>query len=184
MSSLFQGAIFSFFHGGQLAIAHIEFCVFWPQAARDYGYTLLSRSPSHCSLSTPEGTVLEYDVLHTLDFDSNRKCMSILVRQKGCSEVVLYSKGADSVIYGNLRNCLESSVFHESGFEDPDTISLPSQSEDCNSAAKSPTAGSNGVSKVRSAMGVALVRDRTHSHLDDYARIGLRTLCMAKRVST
>lgn len=112
--------------------------------------------------------------------------MSILVRQKGRSEVVLYSKGADSVIYRNLRSSLESSVFQESGFDDPDTVSLPSQGggDISHSAPKSPTGGSNGVSKVRrSAMGVVLVRDRTQSHLDDYARIGLRTLCIAKRVS-
>lgn len=156
-----------------------------PQAAHDYGYTLLSRSPNHCSLRTPDGTVLEYDVLHTLDFDSNRKCMSIVVCRKGHSEVVLYSKGADSVIYRNLRSSLEGSVFYESGFEDPDTVSLPSLRSEGNNASaleRGPSSRGSRISRGN-GMGVTLLRDRTQSHLDDYAKIGLRTLCMAKRVS-
>ena len=138
-----------------------------------------------------------------LDFDSNRKCMSIIVRQKGHSEVVLYSKGADSVIYKNSA-VLETVVFHESGIEDPDTISLPSHASEGDDggivAAEDPPScgGGDGISATSdggsgrtgrpisrrgSKMGVALMRDRTQSHLDDYAKIGLRTLCMAKRVS-
>lgn len=150
-------------------------------AARDYGYTLVSRSPTQCSLRVPGGTVVHYDVLHTLDFDSNRKCMSIVVRQKGHSEVTLFSKGADSVVYRNLRRCLDGSFFHESGFEDPDTVSLPSQGSGDNLG---PSASDGrGVNKVSGrGMGAALMSDRTQSHLDDYAKIGLRTLCMAKRV--
>lgn len=117
---------------------------------------------------------MEYDVLHTLEFDSDRRCMSVIVRQKGHTEVILYSKGADSVIFRNLKCSLESSVFHE----DPDTVALDSSLSNHNN-------DDAGVNRRFSGgtMGVALMRDQTQSDLDDYAKIGLRTLCMAKRVS-
>lgn len=158
------------------------------QAARDYGYTLLSRTPHQCSLATPEGEVVDYDILHTLHFDSNRKCMSIVVRQKGSSRVILYSKGADSTIYRNMRgHPMEGSVFHESGIEDPDTVSLPSQQSNGTVGERAGRARACSLQDTdelsRSLMGVALLRDQTQTHLDDYAKLGLRTLCMAKRVS-
>lgn len=124
----------------------------------------MSRSLNQCSLLTPDGNLVEYDVLHTLEFDSDRKCMSVIVRRKGHTEVILYSKGADSVIFRNLRFLLESGV-------PQDTVALQGSDD-------------TGVNHRLSGgtMGVALMRDRTQSDLDDYAKIGLRTLCMAKRV--
>ena len=120
--------------------------------------------------------------------------MSVIVRERGHSEVLLYSKGADSVIYRNLRLPPfdgGGSVFRESGFEDPDMVSLPSQkSNECEGGGGGGGGGDREVSgdKVSSGggglMGEVLMRDQTQSHLDDYAKIGLRTLCMAKRVST
>jgi magnesium-transporting ATPase (P-type) len=107
--------------------------------------------------------------------------MSIIVRQKGHSEVILYSKGADSVIYRN--SCFyEAVISHESGFEDPDTTSLPSQNGDGDGVLSADPSDKTGVRGVK--LSVAMMRDQTQSHLDDYAKIGLRTLCMAKRVST
>lgn len=166
------------------------------QAARDYGYALLSRSPHQCSMTTPEGGVVEYDILHMLDFDSNRRCMSIVVRQKGHSEIILYSKGADSAIYGNLRRSLENSGKRQSCSEDQDMASLPSQKSETPNIDENQihdkghtqegVAGGDEVSKdidSASTMGVALMRDHTQNHLDDYAKLGLRTLCMAKKVS-
>lgn len=155
------------------------------QAARDYGYTLLSRSPRQCSLVIPGGEVVDYDILHMLDFDSNRKCMSVVVRQKGHSEVILYSKGADSVIFSNLRRSSED-------MSDPDTTPslLSSQQRVCAVQSKPSEDAIGGVAcgggeeeVGGGVMGVALMRDRTQMHLDDYAKLGLRTLCMAKRVS-
>ena len=130
---------------------------------------------------------MEYDILHTLHFDPNRKCMSIIVRQKGCSEILLYSKGADSTIYRNLRPILDTSVFRESGFEDQDSLSLPSASQGSRDSG-GPGGGIrddvDDVSEVgKGVMDVTLLRDRTQTYLDDYAKLGLRTLCMAKRVS-
>ena len=106
------------------------------EAARAYGYVLLSRSSSSIELKTPAGEVLEYDILDILEFSPERKCMSILVRERGRDErVMLYTKGADSVILGKLAN------------EDE-------------------------------------IATRTQLELNTYARLGLRTLCLARRVST
>lgn len=45
-----------------------------------------------------------------LPFDSNRKCMSILVRHPLTNEVVLYSKGADTTILSSLIPQDENSI--------------------------------------------------------------------------
>ncbi len=76
--------------------------------------------------------------------------MSVLVREKGDSEapVVLYSKGADSVIYTNLA--------HTSGLLPAEYESLPTAEPTCGEV--------------------------TQDHLNTYARQGLRTLCLARRV--
>ena len=86
-----------------------------------------------------------------------------------------------------MRSCLESSgVFRESGFEEQDSDSLPSQigvegveGERC----RREDSGSGTEELSQSVMGVALLRDKTQTFMDDYAKLGLRTLCMAKRVS-
>lgn len=45
---------------------------------------------------------IEFEVLKVLPFDSNRKCMSIVVRQTGTQNVILYTKGADNTIMAAL----------------------------------------------------------------------------------
>ena len=91
-----------------------------------------------------------------LEFDSDRKCMSVIVRRKGDSQVILYSKGADSVIYRNL--------VHPTGL-------LP---EEYNN--------SSGGQEEEREQGVPNRAELTQMHLNMYARLGLRTLCLAKRV--
>lgn len=67
-------------------------------AAYAYGFILENRNPNTVQINEPgEGSVV-YDILKILPFDSNRKCMSIVVRKIGGHEVVLYTKGADSTI--------------------------------------------------------------------------------------
>lgn len=67
-------------------------------SAYAYGFILENRNPNTVLINEPgEGTV-EYDILKVLPFDSNRKCMSIVVRKIGGLEVILYTKGADSTI--------------------------------------------------------------------------------------
>lgn len=79
-------------------------------AARAYSFTLVSRTPGQVTVRLPQGTCLTFDVLCTLGFDSVRKRMSVVVRHPLTSEIIVYTKGADSVIMDLLRDpaCGES----------------------------------------------------------------------------
>ncbi|XP_055989084.1 phospholipid-transporting ATPase VB [Sorex fumeus] len=114
-------------------------------AARAYGFTLLSRTPQRVAVRLPHGTRLAFPVLGILPFDATRKRMSVVVRHPLTREIVVYTKGADSVIMDLL--------------EDPACESDPEVEK-----------------KMRK------MRARTQKHLDLYARHGLRTLCIAKKV--
>lgn len=67
-----------------------------------YGFILENRNPNTVLITEPGEGPVEYDILMMLPFDSNRKCMSIVVRKIGGHEVMLYTKGADSTILPNL----------------------------------------------------------------------------------
>ncbi|XP_058578383.1 phospholipid-transporting ATPase VB isoform X2 [Neofelis nebulosa] len=114
-------------------------------AAHAYSFTLVSRTPEQVTVRLPQGTCLTFDVLCTLGFDSVRKRMSVVVRHPLTGEIIVYTKGADSVIMDLL--------------EDPACAT-----------------DSDVEKKVRK------IRARTQKHLDLYARDGLRTLCIAKKV--
>lgn len=45
-----------------------------------------------------------------LPFDANRKCMSVLLRHPHTSEIVLYSKGADTTMFAALSPSDENAV--------------------------------------------------------------------------
>ncbi|XP_025034290.2 phospholipid-transporting ATPase VB [Pelodiscus sinensis] len=113
-------------------------------AARAYGFTLMSRTPEQVTVRLPQGTLLTFDILCTLGFDSVRKRMSVVVRHPFTKEIIVYTKGADSVIMDLL--------------EDPAKADL------------------NTGKKMRR------IHAKTQKHLDGYARYGLRTLCIAKKV--
>ncbi|XP_072778427.1 phospholipid-transporting ATPase IC-like isoform X1 [Taeniopygia guttata] len=70
-------------------------------AARNFGYVFLSRTQSTITISEM-GVERTYDVLAILDFNSDRKRMSVIVREAGGS-IRLYCKGADTVIYERLH---------------------------------------------------------------------------------
>lgn len=80
-------------------------------AARDMGYVVFNRNANTLTIKTyPDGfeeePVLEdYEILNYIEFNSNRKRMSVLVRfpQKPDS-VLLICKGADNVILERLHN--------------------------------------------------------------------------------
>lgn len=67
-------------------------------AAFSYDTCLISRTPSHILVNVVGRGQIEFEVLKILPFDSNRKCMSVIVRQTGTSDIILYTKGADSSI--------------------------------------------------------------------------------------
>ena len=73
-------------------------------AARAYSFTLVSRTPRQVTVRLPQGTCLTFDVLCTLEFDSVRKRMSVVVRHPLTGEIVVYTKGADCVIMDLLED--------------------------------------------------------------------------------
>lgn len=113
-------------------------------AARAYRCTLQSRTPEQVMVDFAALGSLTFQLLHILPFDSIRKRMSVVVRHPLSKEIVVYTKGADSVIMELLSVAA------------PDGTNLEKQE--------------------------MIIREKTQSHLDEYARRGLRTLCIAKKV--
>ncbi|KAK7205307.1 aminophospholipid-translocating P4-type ATPase [Myxozyma melibiosi] len=70
--------------------------------ARDVGYAFIDRTQRGVVLNV-QGEVKEYPILTTLEFNSTRKRMSAIVRMPDTNQIVLFCKGADSVIYSRLR---------------------------------------------------------------------------------
>uniref|UniRef100_A0A3Q1IQY6 Phospholipid-transporting ATPase n=1 Tax=Anabas testudineus TaxID=64144 RepID=A0A3Q1IQY6_ANATE len=103
-------------------------------AAQAYRCTLRGRSVESLLVDLPGIGSLAVQLLHILPFDSNRKRMSVVVRHPLTGQVVVYTKGADSVIMD-----LAQDIYGH-------------------------------------------IREQTQKHLDSYAREGLRTLCIAKKV--
>ncbi|KAF8310990.1 phospholipid-transporting ATPase 1 [Clavulina sp. PMI_390] len=68
--------------------------------ARDVGFPFLARSNSALEIEVM-GQVERYAPLKVLEFNSTRKRMSIIVRSPE-GRIILYTKGADSVIYARL----------------------------------------------------------------------------------
>uniref|UniRef100_A0A669B5H1 Phospholipid-transporting ATPase n=1 Tax=Oreochromis niloticus TaxID=8128 RepID=A0A669B5H1_ORENI len=109
-------------------------------AARAYRCTLRGRSAESLLVDLPGIGSLAIQLLHILPFDSNRKRMSVVVRHPLTGQVVVFTKGADSVIMD---------------------------------LAESPTDQTEVYNHIK---------EKTQKHLDAYAREGLRTLCIAKKV--
>ena len=63
-----------------------------------------------------------YEILHTLEFDSNRKRMSVIIKDLKTNDIILYCKGADTSVFSNsicgnsykYNECLKS--FSENGW--------------------------------------------------------------------
>ncbi|KAM5271705.1 phospholipid-transporting ATPase VD [Ctenodactylus gundi] len=113
-------------------------------AARAYQCTLQSRRPEQVLVDFAALGSLTFQLLHILPFDAVRKRMSVVVRHPLSSQVVVYTKGADSAIMELLS------------VTSPDGTDLENQQ--------------------------VVIREKTQQHLDDYAKLGLRTLCIAKKV--
>ena len=69
--------------------------------ARDCGFTVLGRSNDMIILNVL-GEERQYQVLNTLEFNSSRKRMSAIIRMPD-NRIVLFCKGADSIIYSRLK---------------------------------------------------------------------------------
>ncbi|XP_070697783.1 phospholipid-transporting ATPase VD isoform X2 [Pempheris klunzingeri] len=112
-------------------------------AAHAYRCTLRGRSAESLLVDLPGIGSLTVQLLHILPFDSNRKRMSVVIRHPLSGQVVVYTKGADSVIMDLTETA-------------------------------------NGAKQAQEIY--SHIREQTQKHLDSYARDGLRTLCIAKKV--
>ncbi|NWR16881.1 AT10A ATPase, partial [Emberiza fucata] len=74
-------------------------------AARAYNCSLVGRLSDQVSVELPHLGTLNFEVLHTLGFDSVRKRMSVVVRHPLTDEINVYTKGADSVVMDLLLPC-------------------------------------------------------------------------------
>ncbi|XP_072272623.1 phospholipid-transporting ATPase IC-like [Pyxicephalus adspersus] len=70
-------------------------------AARNFGFVFLSRTQSTITISEL-GKEVTYERLAILDFNSDRKRMSVIVRHPD-GKIKLYCKGADTIIYARLH---------------------------------------------------------------------------------
>ena len=72
-------------------------------AAAAYGFRLLQRSASHAEVELPDGQISQYIVLHILPFDSERRRMSLIVKQRNSNKIKLLCKGADCSMMPRLK---------------------------------------------------------------------------------
>ncbi|KAM9320677.1 phospholipid-transporting ATPase IB [Gastrophryne carolinensis] len=70
------------------------------KGARKLGYTFTGRTP-HCVIIDAMGTEQSFELINVLEFSSNRKRMSVIVRTPS-GHLRLYCKGADNVIFERL----------------------------------------------------------------------------------
>lgn len=72
-------------------------------AAKAYKCSLVGRLPDQVTVELPHLGKLNFELLHTLGFDSTRKRMSVVVRHPLTNQITVYSKGADSVIMDLIK---------------------------------------------------------------------------------
>lgn len=73
-------------------------------AAKAYGFTMVERTPHYITIKLPDDSLLKFEVLDVLTFDSTRRRMSIIVRHPHTNQIIMYTKGADSAIMERLGN--------------------------------------------------------------------------------
>ncbi|PBP15920.1 phospholipid-translocating P-type ATPase [Diplocarpon rosae] len=76
--------------------------------ARDVGFTVLGNSNDGIRLNI-QGEDKSFKVLNTLEFNSTRKRMSAIIRMPD-NRIILYCKGADSMIYSRLKRGEQSEL--------------------------------------------------------------------------
>lgn len=76
--------------------------------ARDMGFIVLGNTQNGIRLNVL-GEIREYTILNTLEFNSTRKRMSAIIRMPD-GQIILYCKGADSIIYSRLKKGEQSEL--------------------------------------------------------------------------
>jgi magnesium-transporting ATPase (P-type) len=75
-------------------------------SAADIGFIFHKRLPNGIQVDI-HGAAEIFEVLHQIAFSSDRRMMSIVVREKKSGEIVLYTKGADSSV---IPRCVPSAI--------------------------------------------------------------------------
>ena len=69
------------------------------EGVRERGYVFQGKDRNNClTVKTPDGYMMKYELLNVLEFNSTRKRMSVIVKDMQTYEIVLLTKGADSII--------------------------------------------------------------------------------------
>ena len=69
------------------------------EGAAAVGFKFKSRDADlNIELEFPDLSIHSYKLLNILEFNSDRKRMSVIVRDKQTNEIILYCKGADSIV--------------------------------------------------------------------------------------
>ena len=62
------------------------------------GYMLLERRTNIIKIKTPSEIIEEYEILYNFPFDSARKRMGIILKNRTTNEIIFYLKGADVIM--------------------------------------------------------------------------------------
>ncbi|XP_064133724.1 phospholipid-transporting ATPase IG isoform X9 [Loxodonta africana] len=68
------------------------------KGAKKFGFTFLGTRNGHMRVENQRKEIEEYELLHTLHFDSVRRRMSVIVKTQ-IGEIYLFCKGADSAVF-------------------------------------------------------------------------------------
>lgn len=72
------------------------------EGARHFGFRFETRTPEFVTIKVLDHEE-RYEILNVLEFSSNRKRMSVVVRNQS-GQIKLFCKGADSVIFERLKD--------------------------------------------------------------------------------
>ncbi|XP_028710069.1 phospholipid-transporting ATPase IG isoform X3 [Peromyscus leucopus] len=73
------------------------------KGAKKFGFTFLGNWNGHIRVENQRKEIEEYELLHTLNFDSVRRRMSVIVKTQG-GDILLFCKGADSSVFPRVHN--------------------------------------------------------------------------------
>ena len=75
-------------------------------AAKNFGFTFKGEGdkPDTVKIEFPDGKIRQYDIMHILDFDNDRKMMTVIIRDPESGEIQVHTKGADTSVYARLAD--------------------------------------------------------------------------------
>ncbi|KAF9630321.1 phospholipid-translocating P-type ATPase [Lasiodiplodia theobromae] len=139
------------------------------KAAQELGFLAVERSAQAITIETADGQRETYEILHVLEFNSDRKRMSVIVR---CPDgrIWLICKGADTALAPRIRAGSTSSLERAGSGQFDEMVTgadqLPAKFQGLDACGDDDEAEA---------------RRRCFMALDDYARQGLRTLLFCQR---